>query len=143
MVQMNTNDMENFLSEPRFAVFATVFPNQMPQLTTVWFLYADKIFYFGIERSSVKYKNIRDNSNVSVCIDGDFPDGRTLVIYGNAQVIEVETVETNKLMWDLTLKYHKNEQEAREYQKLIADWELVLVKLVPDKIIAMDFNKNS
>ena len=93
--------------------------------------------------SSVKYKNIRDNSNVSVCIDGDFPDGRTLVIYGNAQVIEAETVETNKLMWDLTLKYHKNEQEAREYQKLIADWELVLVKLVPDKIIAMDFNKNS
>ena len=77
MVQMSMKDMEVFLSEPRNATFATVSPNQSPQLTTVWFLYEQKIFYFGIERSSVKHKNIKKNSNVAACIDGDFPDGRT------------------------------------------------------------------
>ena len=142
MVQMKIDDMKSFLAEPRFATFATVSANQMPQLTTVWFLYEHKFFYFGIEKSSVKYKNIKNNANMAACIDGDFPDARTLVVYGNAEVIEVETSETNKLMWKLTLKYHNNEEEAREYQKLIADLDLVLVKLVPDKIIAMDFNKN-
>ena len=59
MVQMSMKDMEVFLSEPRNATFATVSPNQSPQLTTVWFLYEQKIFYFGIERSSVKHKNIK------------------------------------------------------------------------------------
>ena len=39
MVQMSMQDMEVFLSEPRNATFATVSPNQSPQLTTVWFLY--------------------------------------------------------------------------------------------------------
>jgi nitroimidazol reductase NimA-like FMN-containing flavoprotein (pyridoxamine 5'-phosphate oxidase superfamily) len=141
MVQMDMQDIENFLSEPRFATFATVSSKQTPQLTTVWFLYANEIFYFGIERSSVKYKNIKNNSNVSVCIDGDFPDARTLVVYGNAQLMEVEADKAKNLMWDLTLRYHENEQEALEYQKLTASWDLVLVKLVPAKIIAMDFNK--
>ena len=39
MVQMTMKDIEVFLSEPRTATFATVSPNQIPQLTTVWFLY--------------------------------------------------------------------------------------------------------
>ena len=142
MVQMSMQDMEVFLSEPRNATFATVSPNQSPQLTTVWFLYDQKIFYFGIERSSVKHKNIKNNSNVAACIDGDFPDGRTLAVYGNAEVFEVDTSETEKLMWELTLKYHENEEQARDYQKLIADLDLILIKLEPTKIIAMDFSKN-
>lgn len=142
MVQMNTKDVEVFLAEPRFATFATISANQIPQLTTVWFLYEQKFFYFGIERASVKYKNIKNNSNVSVCIDGDFPDARTLVVYGDTEVIEVETPETDNLMWELTLKYHENEEQARDYQKLIADLDLILIKLKPSKIIAMDFNKN-
>ena len=53
MVQMNIADIEVFLSEPRTATFATVSQSKVPQLTTVWFLYDRKIFYFGIERSSV------------------------------------------------------------------------------------------
>ena len=142
MVQMNSADIEVFLSEPRTATFATVSPRKVPQLTTVWFLYNRKIFYFGIERSSVKHKNIKQNSNVAACIDGDFPDARTLTVYGKAEVFEVDTYETEQLMWELTLKYHENEEQARDYQKLIADLDLILIKLEPIKIIAMDFSKN-
>ena len=142
MVQMNSADIEVFLSEPRTATFATVSPRKVPQLTTVWFLYDRKIFYFGIERSSVKHKNIKQNSNVAACIDGDFPDARTLTVYGKAEVFEVDTYETEQLMWELTLKYHENEKQARDYQKLIADLDLILIKLEPIKIIAMDFSKN-
>ena len=142
MVQMNSADIEVFLSEPRTATFATVSPRKVPQLTTVWFLYDRKIFYFGIERSSVKHKNIKQNSNVAACIDGDFPDARTLTVYGKAEVFEVDTYETEQLMWELTLKYHENEKQARDYQKLIADLDLILIKLDPIKIIAMDVSKN-
>ena len=142
MVQMNIADIEVFLSEPRTATFATVSQSKVPQLTTVWFLYDRKIFYFGIERSSVKHKNIKQNANVAACIDGDFPDARTLTVYGKAEVFEVDTYETEQLMWELTLKYHENEKQARDYQKLIADLDLILIKLEPIKIIAMDFSKN-
>ena len=48
----------------------------------------------------------------------------------------------DRLMWELTLKYHENEKQARDYQKLIADLDLILIKLEPIKIIAMDFSKN-
>tara|TARA_Y100001960_G_C14266902_1_gene630304 strand:- start:93 stop:554 length:462 start_codon:yes stop_codon:yes gene_type:complete len=144
MVQMTMKDIEVFLSEPRTATFATVSPNQIPQLTTVWFLYDQKIFYFGIERSSVKYKNIKKNSNIAACIDGDFPDSRTLVVYGKAELIEVETPESEKIQWELIVKYHETEQQARDYQNVIlTDLDLVLIKLEPTKIIAMDFNKNN
>ena len=79
---------------------------------------------------------------MAACIYGDFPDGRTLAVYGNVEVFEVDTAETEKLMWELTLKYHENEEQARDYQKLIADLDLILIKLEPTKIIAMDFSKN-
>ena len=65
-------------------------------------------------------------------------------MYGKAELIEVETPESEKIQWELIVKYHETEQQARDYQNVIlTDLDLVLIKLEPTKIIAMDFNKNN
>ena len=128
MVQMSGFQIESFLQTPRYAVFATNSIDGPPQLTTVWFLYESNVLYVGIERSSVKYRNLSRNPGVSMCIDGEHPDGHTVVVYGEAEFMETGT-----------RRYHDSDEEARGYQESVKDLDSVLVKVTPRRIVAMDY----
>ena len=73
MVQMSNSQIESFFQTPRFTVFGTNSVDGPPQLTTVWFLYEAGAIYVGIERSSVKYRNLTRDPRVALCIDGEHP----------------------------------------------------------------------
>ena len=85
MVQMSNSQIESFFQTPRFTVFGTNSVDGPPQLTTVWFLYEKRAIYIGIDRQSVKYRNLIRNPQVALCIDREHPDGRTVVVYGLAR----------------------------------------------------------
>ena len=139
MVQMSGFQIESFLQTPRYAVFATNSIDGPPQLTTVWFLYESNVLYVGIERSSVKYRNLSRNPGVSMCIDGEHPDGHTVVVYGEAEFMETGTPDFDGILWRLTRRYHDSDEEARGYQESVKDLDSVLVKVTPRRIVAMDY----
>ena len=141
MVQMTDTQLEAFLQTPRFAVFGTNAAGGPPQLTTVWFLYEEGIFYFGIERRSIKYRNLTRDPRVACCIDGGYPDGRTVAVYGHAEVLEKSDPTVDGVAWRITRRYHETDEEAREYEALVKDLDSVLIRLTPEKIIAMDFGE--
>lgn len=139
MVQMSGFQIELFLQTPRYAVFATTSIDGSPQLTTVWFLYESNVLYVCIERSSVKYRNLSRSPDVSMCIDGEHPDGHTVVVYGKAELIEIETPDFDDILWRLTRRYHDSDKDAREYQESVKTLDSVLVKVTPQRIVAMDY----
>ena len=140
MVTMSHAQIESFFQAPRYAVFGTNSPDGPPQLTTVWFLYEGSFAYIGIERSSVKYRNIERNPAVSMCIDGEHPDGHTVVIYGCAEFMETGTPASDNILWRLTRRYHGSDEDTRQYQESVKELDLVLVKVIPQKIVAVDYS---
>lgn len=141
MVNMSHAQIESFIQTPRYAVFGTNSTGGPPQLTTVWFLYEQGFAYIGIERSSIKYRNIEKNPSVSMCIDGEHPDGHTVVIYGRAEVLETGST-TDEILWRLTRRYHDSDKDTHQYQESVKELDLVLVKVIPQKIVAMDYSSD-
>ena len=139
MVQMSDDRVDSFFQTPRFAVFGTNSADGPPQLTTVWFLYESGIFYVGIERRSVKYRNLTRDPRVALCIDGEHPDGRTVVVYGLAEVLEGGTPESDGIDWRLIRRYHDTDEEARSYEDSVKDMDSVLIKITPRKIVGLDY----
>ena len=139
MVQMSDFQIESFLQTPRYAVFATNSIDGPPQLTTVWFLYESNVLYVCIERSSVKYRNLSRSPGISMCINGEHPDGHTVVVYGKAEFMETGTPDFDGILWRLTRQYHDSDEDAREYQESVKTLDSVLVKVTPRRIVAMDY----
>ena len=139
MVQMSDSQTESFFQTPRYAVFGTNSIDGPPQLTTVWFLYEARVIYVGIERRSVKYRNLARNPGVSMCIDGEHPDGHTVVVYGHAEFLETGTPESDGILWRLARRYHDSDEDAQRYQESVRDLDFVLVKVIPQKLVAMNY----
>ena len=143
MVQMSNSQIESFFQTPRFTVFGTNSVDGPPQLTTVWFLYEAGAIYVGIERSSVKYRNLTRDPRVALCIDGEHPDGRTVVVYGLAKARESGTPESDRIAWRITRHYHDTDEEARRYQESISDLDLVLIKITPQRLVGLDYSADA
>ncbi len=139
MVQMPNSLVESFFQTPRYAVFGTVSDRDIPQLSTVWFLYELETIYVGIEKNSAKYRNLAKNSNVALCIDGEHPDGRTVTVYGSAEIIEPTASDYDLIVWRLIRRYHETDVDAQRYQESVKDMDSVLLRIVIRRVVAMDY----
>src|SRR5262249_39914207 len=61
--------LDDFLSERRNAVIATLNHKGDPQLTPVIFYWDGSTFYFTVTRETMKYRNIKRDPRVSVVVD--------------------------------------------------------------------------
>jgi PPOX class probable F420-dependent enzyme len=138
---MNQAQIEEFLNVPRFAIVGTNRANGPPQLTPVWYLYQDDRVYLSMFVESAKYRNLRRDPRVGLCITGDNPDARSVMIYGKADLALEGSSWVDEIVWKLTRRYYDSDQEARSYMDATAaEGESVLAVVTPEKIIAQDFN---
>lgn len=61
-----------FLSEPRFAVAATIGSDGMPHQTVVWFLLEGDEVIVNMPQGSAKHKNLLRTPQLSLCIEDGF-----------------------------------------------------------------------
>lgn len=139
MVRMSKPEIETFFTITRTAVFATNSVNGHPQLTTVWFLYEDEAIYVGIERSSVKYRNLINDRRVTLCVDGEHPNGTTVVVYGLAEILSSETATEQNIPWRITRRYHNSDEEALQYLESIKHLESVILRINIRRMFGMDY----
>jgi PPOX class probable F420-dependent enzyme len=138
---MNQAQIEEFLNVPRFAIVGTNRANGPPQLTPVWYLYQDDRIYLSMFVESAKYRNLCRDPRVGICITGDNPDARSVMIYGKADLALEGSRWVDEIVWKLTRRYYDSDQEARSYMDATAaEGESVLAVVTPEKIIAQDFN---
>lgn len=94
------------LAAERNIWLATTRPDGRPQLTPVWFVYADERFWVGTGLQSVKTRNVLANPAVSVALeDGNQPvvaEGRA-VVHEDLRPPAIVDAFAAKYGWDITI----------------------------------------
>ena len=139
--QMNSAQVQAFLDAPRHAIAAVLRPDGRPQLSPIWFLYEDERLYFSISLSSAKYRQLRRDPRIALCIDAGHPDARAVCISGTAELITDESPERADLEWRILRRYHESDEDAHRWQSSIeAEGPNALVVVSPEHIIGWDYN---
>src|SRR5215510_13138717 len=122
--------MDDFLSERRNAVIATLNTKGDPQLTPVIFYWDGTTFYLTVTRETVKYKNIKRDPRVSVVVD-DVLDHHSVIAKGKAAIQEQD-------IWDMTRKIvykYYGQEEGDPYLEQLKKQNRVLIVLKPQKTL--------
>ena len=138
---MSQDQIEEFLQVRRFAIVGTNRVKRPPQLTPVWYLYENGRIYVTMFVDSVKYRNLRRDPHIGICIAGENPDARAVMIYGTAELIEEDSTWDNEIRWRLVRRYYDSDEEAQSFMNSEGmAGESALAVVTPDKVIAQDFN---
>ena len=87
-----TPEQEQIIQEEKLAVLATLRSDGSPQLSPINYAYQDGRFLISTTRDRAKYKNVRRNPQVSLCIVR--AEGHPYVmISGRARIEETEIEE--------------------------------------------------
>lgn len=139
MAAMNQGEIDRFLQEPRHAVVGTVGRDGAPQLSPVWYIYEDGRFYIGITSDTAKYRNLRRDPRISLCIDGGRDDVRTVMVAGTAELYgKVHPLQVS-MRWRLISHYIADAEEASRYAESSQEWDGVLVVVTPSRTITQNF----
>src|SRR5262245_8772722 len=121
--------LDNFLSERRNAVIATLNPKGDPQLTPVIFYWDGSTFYFTVTRDTVKYKNLKRDPRVSVVVD-DVLDHHSVIAKGKATIQEDNIWD---MMRKIVYKYY-GQEEGDPYLEQLKKQNRVLIVFKPKKL---------
>jgi len=138
---MSQDEIEEFLRVPRFAIVGTNRVNGPPQLTPVWYLYENRQIHVSMFVNSAKYRNLRRDPRISVCIAGDNPDARAVMFYGTVELALEGSTRVDEILWRLVRRYYDSDEEAQSFMdSSAAEGESALAVVTPEKVIAQDFN---
>jgi len=137
---MTPSQIEAFLEAPRHAILATNRRNGAPQLSPVWSVFQDSLFYISVGAGTAKHRNLQRDPRVSLCVDGGHPDARAVMIYGTAELVKGDQPLRQEMRWRIIRHYHESEEAARRYANEVEDLPSVLVIVTPQRIISQDFN---
>ena len=140
MATMSEAETGEFLEAPRHAIVATNRVKGPAQLSPVWYLYEEGRFYIGIPVSSAKYRNLRRDSSISVCVDGCHPDARAVMISGTAEVIEEESPWRAEIETRITRRYLVTDEEIQRFNEEYGDTKSALLVITPERTISQDLN---
>ncbi len=138
---MTEEQIDEFLRSLHNGILATNRINGPPQITAVWYLYEDGKIYISIFADSAKYRTIKRDPRVSICVDGGHSDARAVTIYGTAELVQDESAWPDDIMFRIMRIYVESDEEARELNDGLSDGAVdVLVVVTPTKMFARDYN---
>jgi nitroimidazol reductase NimA-like FMN-containing flavoprotein (pyridoxamine 5'-phosphate oxidase superfamily) len=121
--KMSEAQIEDFLAERRFAIVGT---------------YENGRAYISFFKESAKYRNLDRDPRIALCIVGNYPDSRSVMIYGMVEMLPEGSPEVDDLLFRLTRRHFDSDDEARDFDD-VPD-ESVLAIVIPSKILGEDYN---
>lgn len=98
------------------------------------------IFEVAPDAAAAKYRNLRRDPRLSLCIDGGHPDYRAVIVYGVAEFFPGDTAEVEDLRWRIIRRYYVDEAAARRYAESTRDQANVLLVVTPTRRLSQDFD---
>jgi PPOX class probable F420-dependent enzyme len=132
------DDLLEFLEDVRLCHWATVGPDGEPNVRPLWYLYADRAFWFTT-RLEVRRtgRDITEGSSVAVSIASQDRPYRAVVAYGRPEVWEED-----RDAWLERIATRYGEREGREWlEGAMKEQDRVVLRLVPDRVIAWDYGR--
>lgn len=140
MTTMTSPQIEEFLDAPRHAIVGTNTVDGPPQLSPVWYVHEESRLYISVLADSAKHRNLQRDPRISLCVDGCYPDFRTVIIYGSAEFVATSNPLQEEMHWRIIRKYHETEEDARRYLEATREEQSVMIVVTPHKIISQDYN---
>ena len=139
--EMTQEQIDEFLHGTHHGIFATNRIDAPPQITAIWYLYEGGKIYIEIFADSIKYRSLKRDPRVGICVDGGHPDGRAVTIYGTAELVEDDSAWRDDIFFRITRRYVESDAEANELNdEFSSDAARVLIAVTPTKIFARDYN---
>ena len=139
---MSGEAVADFLSDSRHAIVSTIRKNGSPHLSAVWYLYEDNCIYFVALADSVKCRNIRRDPRVGICVDGGHPDYRSVLIYGDAEILPGDDEFFSDKKLRIFRRYYDSDDDARAYvEETDAVGEGALIVVRPNRIVGVDMGE--
>ena len=128
--------LREFLEVPRMAHWATVGPDGKPRVRPVWYLYADRAFWFTTRLESRRTgADITAGSSVAVSIASENRPYRAVLAYGTPGVWDQD-----RDAWLERIATRYGEREGRSWLAgAVKEPDRVVLRLVPEKVIAWHY----
>ena len=131
--RMSRELLEAFLAEPRNIMVATIRKDGRPQMTPNWFLWQDGHFYISTTKTRVKYRTLKRDPRVQLCLDE--PKGfRTLVVDGKTEILE-NIDEFIPYSRAISAKHSGNPPDEQALRERLVREQRVILKITPDRPI--------
>jgi PPOX class probable F420-dependent enzyme len=130
------DDLAAFLEARRLAHWATLGPDGKPRVRPVWYLYADRAFWFTTRlESRATGTDITAGSSVAVSIAGEDRPYQAVIAYGTPEVWGQD-----RDTWLERIATRYGEKEGRSWLAgAVKEPDRVVLRLVPDKVIAWHY----
>lgn len=129
-----TPEADAFMRETRVAVISTVDARGRPRTAPVWFLWDGTAPVIFTSRTSLKWRNIEANPQVSLCVDERTVPYQSVIVDGHAEEA------TDRVLFDdvlaMSLAYYGEEQGRAFAEGYRGERpEIALFRIVPERIV--------
>ena len=133
---MSEDEINEFLMEgTRTGKLSTVRKNGLPHIAPVWFVWQDGKVFFTTMNTSIKAKNMINNSRVSFCTDEQSPPYSFVVVEGDAKITRNHK---DLLQWTTRLASRcMGEENSEKIGRRNCVEGMLLIEITPTKIIAV------
>jgi PPOX class probable F420-dependent enzyme len=135
---MSTEEWQRFvMTGTRTGRLATVLPDGRANVVPIWFVLDDEgAFVFTTGSGSAKAKAMQRDPRVSLLVDDDTPPYAYVLVRSS---VELSTDRAALLKWATRIGgRYMGEDRADEFGRRNAALDELLVRLVPEKVIALD-----
>lgn len=130
-------DLKSFLEEIHLCHWATVGDDGRPWARPLWYLYRDRAFWFTTRTEVRRTGSDAVGSPVAVSIGSETRPYRAVVLQGTP---EVWSEDRDAWLERIATRY--GEAEGLKWLKeALSQHDRVVMRLVPDRIIAWDYGK--
>jgi PPOX class probable F420-dependent enzyme len=137
---MRGEDLRTFLDETHLCHWATVGPNGQPRVRPLWYLYAEKAFWFTTRLEARRTgTDITAGSPVAVSIASEDRPYRAAILHGTP---EVWTDDRDSWLQRIATRYGE-EQGLRWLKRALQEADRVALRLAPEQVITWDYSKGN
>jgi PPOX class probable F420-dependent enzyme len=131
-------DLKSLLNERRIASVVTMYPDGLPHVTSVWFLYEDGDIYIAMGSNSAKGKNLKNDDRIALSVDArNIHEEVGISVAGHAEIITGE--EAAPIVRRVCEKYMTAESlEDPVVGPTFLGMSDMLVRIVPERWLSWD-----
>jgi len=131
-------ELKAFLEETHLCHWATVGPEGEPRVRPLWYLYAEKAFWFTTRMETRRTgADVAAGSPVAVSIASEERPYRAVILHG---IPEVWSDDRDSWLQRIATRYGEG-PGLRWLSRAVKEPDRVVLRMVPDKVITWNYGK--
>ena len=132
MPSMTSQEFTEFLRRPLVASLTTLRADGTPQVTPVWYESDGEAFFCIFDRDSVKARNLRRDTRVSLCIATHDDPYQYVIVDGTGEISAKGVAER---CHSISTRYWGEERGGRFARELVTKGDTVVLSVRPNRVL--------